>query len=142
MTFLDYNKNDFEEDSVFYFGVSLINVPVDDDDFEYEEMWDIDKINSYKPRAYRFFKCGPGEDRMIEIVPDVVIELDLTGLVVVLTGIELNLADFIVRTLVFALLIGDGMAIFDAILEHADVRLACFAHASDDEIGICDIAKT
>lgn len=80
MTFLDYNKNDFEEDSVFYFGVSLINVPVDDDDFEYEEQWDIQKINTWNPIVYRFFKCGTVEDRIIEIVPDVVIITNSKGI--------------------------------------------------------------
>ena len=45
-----------------------------------------------------------------EFVPDAVIELNLTDFIIIFTGTKLNFADFIVRTLVFALLIEDRMA--------------------------------
>ena len=51
---------------------------------------------------------------------------------------KLDLTDLIVRTLILAVTSGHGMAILDAILEYADIRITFFAHAGGDEIAAGD----
>ena len=77
-----------------------------------------------------------------EFEPDVIVKFKLAGLIIVFTRVDLNLTNFVMSTFMFTGLVGYGMAIFHAILEYTNVRFACFAHAGDDEIGICDVAKT
>ena len=51
---------------------------------------------------------------------------------------KLDLADLIVRALELAVASRYCMAIFDAILEYADIRIAFLAHAGGDEIAVGD----
>ena len=60
------------------------------------------------------------------LVPDVVIELDLTGLVVVLTGIKLNFADFVVGTFELVLLVGDIDKNINTFYENSSTCLRLF----------------
>ena len=39
---------------------------------------------------------------------------------------------------VFAVAIGDGMAVFDAVFKHADIRVSFLTDAGDDEIFLGD----
>lgn len=60
-------------DATYYFNVLLINIPVED--LEYEDYWNLERVWDAQPIAYHFYRVETEEELIMEIEPEVVIEV-------------------------------------------------------------------
>lgn len=107
-------------------------------DVEYDGIFSVKELELFQIELISHVKTS-----LHDFVPDGILDFDLSRVVsrafaARIFRFKLNLADLIVCTLKLAVTTGHSMAIFDAILEYADIRIAFLAHAGDDEIAVGD----
>lgn len=137
-------------------GVVLVQVIISHDDFpalgdgngdlvivyrhdvEYDGIFSVKELELFQIELVFHVKTS-----LQDLVPDGILDFDLSCVVsraftARVSRFKLDLADLIVSALELAVTTGHGMAIFDAILEYADIRIAFLAHTGGDKIAVGD----